>query len=222
MIDLAASSLGCFFCKFTITNPLMVKLKSDFYLEEDVTKIARLLLGKNLMVKSGDHISGGTIVETEAYSGAVDRASHAYKNKLTERTKTMFEKGGRAYVYLCYGIHHLFNVVTNREGFPDAVLIRALQPLYIPLISENSNGNRPEELVPLTNGPGKLSKALGIGLQHNGMDLRGEDIWIEDAGCQVVKENIVYSKRIGVDYAGEDANLNWRFYLKDNQWISRK
>jgi DNA-3-methyladenine glycosylase len=200
----------------------MVKLQSDFYLDEDVTKIARLLLGKNLMVRCGNQVSGGTIVETEAYSGAVDKASHAYKNKLTERTRIMFETGGRAYVYLCYGIHHLFNVVTNKEGFPDAVLIRALQPLDPPVTSNHSYRNKTGEQVPLTNGPGKLSKALGIDLKHNGMDLRGENIWIEDTGHPVSKNNIVYSKRIGVDYAGDDAKLDWRFYLKDNQWISKK
>ncbi len=106
-----------------------MKLDREFYLRDDVTKIARDLLGKNLMVRTNGSVLGGMIVESEAYCGAVDRASHAFKNKMTERTKVMFEEGGKAYVYLCYGIHHLFNIVTNIAGHPDAVLIRAIQPI---------------------------------------------------------------------------------------------
>ena len=161
------------------------------------------------------------IVETEAYSGAVDKASHAYKNKMTKRTRVMFKEGGIAYVYLCYGIHHLFNVVTNLEGHPDAVLIRAIQPLDWILNPGTILRKRSAVSVTLSNGPGKLTKAMKIDLRHNGLDLTGDEIWIENGESPLTKESIVSSKRIGVDYAGEDANLDWRFYIKDNPWISR-
>jgi DNA-3-methyladenine glycosylase len=198
-----------------------LKINREFYLDDDVTRIARHLLGKNLMVRSNGSVSGGIIVESEAYSGAVDKASHAFKNKLTGRTKTMFEMGGKAYVYLCYGIHHLFNIVTNREGYADAVLIRAIQPVTgINSILKRRNAST--ESITLTNGPGKLSKALGIDLTYNGMDMLSNDIWVEDNGYKVTSKQIAVSKRVGVDYAEEDADLPWRFYIKNNDWISKK
>lgn len=173
------------------------------------------------MVRSNGSVSGGVIVESEAYSGAVDKASHAFRNKLTNRTKTMFETGGIAYVYLCYGIHHLFNIVTNREGYADAVLIRAIQPVSgIKSILKRRNASK--DSITLTNGPGKLSKALGIDMAYNGMDLLSNYIWIEDNGYEVTSDQIVVSKRVGVDYAEEDADLPWRYYIKNNNWISKK
>lgn len=198
-----------------------MKLDKEFYINDDVTRIARQLLGKSLMVRSNGIVSGGLIVESEAYSGAIDKASHAFRNKRTDRTKTMFETGGIAYVYLCYGIHHLFNIVTNMEGHADAVLIRAIQPVS-GMKSILKRRNASKDSITLTNGPGKLSKALGIDLTYNGMDLMGNDIWIEDNGCQVTSDQIVVSKRVGVDYAEEDADLPWRFYIKNNDWISKK
>ena len=198
-----------------------MKLDREFYLGDDVTQIARDLLGKNLIVRSAGDISGGMIVETEAYCGAVDRASHAFKNKMTGRTKVMFEKGGMAYVYLCYGIHHLFNIVTNAEGSPDAVLVRAVQPLNA-LSSVMLSGKALRESTTSTNGPGKLTRALGIDIGNNGMDLTGDNIWIEDSGYQVASSQIILTKRVGVGYAGDDADLPWRFYIKDNNWISKK
>jgi len=198
-----------------------VKLEREFYLRDDVTTIAKDLLGKNLMVRSGGNVSGGVIVESEAYSGAIDKASHAFRNKRTERTKVMFQTGGRAYVYLCYGIHHLFNVVTNVKGYADAVLIRALQPLN-GIDSALQKGKTSKDSITLTNGPGKLSSTLGINLRHNGMDLLGDKIWIEDGGHQVASNQIVVTKRVGVDYAEEDADLPWRFYINNNNWISKK
>ena len=198
-----------------------MKLEREFYIRDDVTQVARELLGKNLMVNLNGSIAGGQIVESEAYCGAMDRASHAYKNKLTPRTQTMFLTGGIAYVYLCYGIHSLFNIVTNMEGKPDAVLIRAVKPIK-GVDSMKKRRNDPHNSINLTNGPGKLSQALGIDLGHDGMDLLGNKIWIEEGDSKITSNRIVVSKRIGVDYAGEDANLPWRFYIQDCDWVSKK
>ena len=190
------------------------------YLSEKVTEVAKSLLGKSLIVRANGSLSSGMIVETEAYSGAVDRASHAYRNKLTDRTKIMYLQGGHAYVYLCYGIHNLFNIVTNHEGKPDAVLIRAIQPEKgINRMLHRRNTTR--ESITLTNGPGKLSMALGINRKHNGMDLTNDNIWLEDNGNNLEPNEIVNTTRIGVDYAGDDAYLPWRFYINGNRWVSK-
>ena len=195
-------------------------LSKKFYSTGHVTDIAKNLLGKVLYTFFDNELTGGKIVETEAYCGQTDRASHAYKNKITPRTGTMFGKPGTAYIYLCYGIHELFNVVTNISGMADAVLIRAIEPvvgLETIKIRRNINNNS----INLTSGPGKLSKALNISRNHNGMDLTSKTggLWIER---EVGKFNskIIVSKRIGVDYAGQDADLPWRFYLENNKWVS--
>jgi len=195
------------------------KLNRDFYLRDNVVEIARDLLGKHLYTRVRGKISSGMIVETEAYSGSVERASHAFQNKLTPRTKVMFENGGIAYVYLCYGIHKLFNVVTNVKGKPDAILIRAIEPVegtrHI-LRRRNS-----EKLIPgLSSGPGKVAASLAIDLQHNSQPLTGDRVWIEDHRINGLE--IVETTRVGVEYAGKDALLPWRFYIKDNLWVSKK
>ncbi|MEQ8927038.1 MAG: DNA-3-methyladenine glycosylase [Fulvivirga sp.] len=183
-----------------------MKLNKSFYLSDNVVEVAQALIGKQLCVSIDGIIKSGVIVETEAYSYK-EKACHAYNYKNTKRTSTLFEKGGIAYVYLCYGIHSLFNIVTNEKGFPEGVLIRAVEP---------TGGIELKKKI--TSGPGKLTKALGITLKHDKVDLTGDQIWVEEIGHQTVIEA---SKRIGVDYAGEDAELLWRFTSKNNQWISK-
>lgn len=199
----------------------MKKLSLDFYLRNDVVQIAQELLGKVLYTNIDGYLTAGKIVETEAYCGANDKACHAHCNKFTKRTSIMFGQGGRAYVYLCYGVHHLFNIVTNTEGNADAVLVRAIEPLEgIAKMLERRNFTQLK--YSLTSGPGSLTKALGIDKTHYGEDLLGNTIWI--AENQVANEDIdiVATTRIGIDYAEEDALLPWRFYIKENKWVSRK
>lgn len=195
-----------------------MKLPQSFYRREDVTDVARDLVGKIIYTRFNGLITGGRIVEAEAYCGAVDRASHAYPNKMTNRTSVMFKPGGLSYVYLCYGIHHLFNIVTNIEGKPDAVLIRAIEPLIgIDKMIERRNIRKMDQL---TSGPGKLTKALGITTEHYGISLIGSKIWLEEEDNTPVSK-ILSTTRIGVDYAREDARLPWRFYLKGNPNVSQ-
>ena len=195
------------------------KLKQNFYLRDNVLQISRDLLGKVLCTKLNGNLTSGIIVETEAYAGVTDRASHAYNNRRTPRTETMFAKGGTAYVYLCYGIHHLFNVVTNVEGVPHAVLIRAVEPIKgidIMLHRRNMVKVHPR----LTAGPGCLTQALGLHTSHSGISLLGDSIWIEE-GKPIQDNLIMTSPRIGVEYAGDDAKLPWRYYIENNPWVSR-
>jgi len=195
-----------------------LKLEDSFYQRTKVDKIARDLLGKVLATRNNNSLARGMIVETEAYSYK-ERGCHAFNNLFTNRTEIMFRPGGCAYVYLCYGVHHLFNVVTNKKDKAEAVLIRALQPLEgQPGMMRRSGAGT---IHKITSGPGKLTKAMGIDRRRNGQELSGDDIYIEDVGTKIVLKQIVATKRIGIDYAGEDANLPWRFYIKDNKWISR-
>lgn len=196
-----------------------MKLKQAFYLSPDVVDVAKNLLGKMLITRFGSTTSG-IIVETEAYAGITDRASHAYGNRNTERTRVMYEKGGTAYVYLCYGIHHLFNVVTNIKGVPHAVLIRAIEP--VEGIPEMLHRRRKAELnYTLTSGPGSLSEALGIKKEHSGLLLSSNTLWIEDTGVHYPDDKIIASPRVGVGYAEEDALLPYRFRVKGNPWTSK-
>lgn len=197
-----------------------MKLNEDFYQRTDVVKIARELLGKVLYTRVDGVITGGVIVETEAYSWK-ERGCHAYGARKTGRNAIMFEKGGFAYVYLCYGIHFLFNVVTNRENIPEAVLIRAVQPVAGTDQMRLRRSFLKNDLH-LTSGPGKLTKALGIGRSFNGKFLLDDEIWIEDSGTKVAARNIEASERIGIDYAGDDARLPWRFSIAGNKWVSGK
>ena len=196
-----------------------MKLSEDFYQRANVVKIARDLLGKVLFTRIDGVVTGGIIVETEAYSWK-ERGCHAYGARKTPRNAIMFREGGFAYVYLCYGIHHLFNVVTNRAETPEAVLVRALEPLQG--VEEMKNRrNMLQNNFHLTSGPGKLTKALGIGRSFNGKSLMDDEIWIEDPGTKLASSRIVASERIGIDYAGEDALLPWRFSVKGNSWVSK-
>lgn len=199
----------------------MTKLPLSFFERSDVVQIARELIGKILLTSFNGQRTSGRIVETEAYNGIVDKASHAYSGRRTNRTDIMFREGGTAYVYLCYGIHHLFNVVTNTINIPHAVLIRAIEPLEgVDIMKERlhiQKGAQPEHT--LGRGPGKLSKALGISTSHTGTILQ-ESIAIYDDGY--TPSEIVVSARIGVDYAAEDAELPYRFYLAGSKAVSGK
>lgn len=192
-----------------------MKLQSSFYKSNDVVYLAKQLLGKSLKTNIDGVLTGGIITETEAYAGITDRASHAYGGRRTSRTEVMFHEGGLSYVYLCYGVHFLFNVVTGEEGIPHAVLIRAISPIIgIDEILKRRKKSKLKKDV--TDGPGKLTKALGISLKQNGSNLEGDTVWIEESGLEITETDILISKRIGVDYAGEDANLPYRFQLAPN------
>lgn len=195
-------------------------LLQTYFQKEDVTQIAQEILGKFLFTEFQGLLTGGIITETEAYKGAEDKACHAYQNRRTKRTEVMFRAGGTAYVYLCYGIHHLFNIVTHQEGTPHAILIRSIFPTHgIETMLKRRNKTKLDKT--LTSGPGSLSQALGIHTKHSGIPLRQNAIWLEDRGLIIEKKEILASPRIGIDYAGEDAHLPWRFYLP-NTFFSHK
>lgn len=198
----------------------MVKLPVSYYLNEDVVGLAKSLLGKVIYTAIDGELTSGVIVETEAYNGHTDRASHAFGGRLTPRTKTMYENGGVAYVYLCYGMHHLLNVVTGPLNQPQAVLIRGVEPKD-GLITMLQRRKLDKLSSRLSAGPGVLANALGVDLNCNGKSLLGNEIWIEDHGIEIPSDLIVCGPRIGVDYAGEDALLDWRFYVKGNQFVSK-
>jgi len=198
----------------------VAKLKKTFFLRPDVVQISRELLGKHLFTRlDGGSITGGIIVETEAYAGPGDRASHAYGNRRTLRNDIMYARGGVAYVYLCYGIHSLFNIITNEEEIPHAVLIRAIEPTHGVSAMLKRRGKRSADRS-LTGGPGALSAALGIRCSHNGLSLFGREIWLEDRGISVNADQILSSPRVGIGYAGDDAKRPWRMRLRDNPWTS--
>jgi DNA-3-methyladenine glycosylase len=192
----------------------------SFYQRENVVVVAQELLGKMLLTQFDGAISGGIIVETEAYAGITDRASHAFGNRRTTRTEVMYTQGGTAYVYLCYGVHSLFNVVTNKKDVPHAVLIRAIKPVTgMDTMLKRSGKTFIDK--DFGNGPGKLSKILGIHFSHSGMDLtkkplgiNEQGIWLEDIGRTISPEKIITGSRIGVEYAGKDALLAYRFRIE--------
>ena len=195
-------------------------LPESFYSRKDVVKIAQELLGKVLVTEFDGVHTAGMITETEAYAGAIDKASHAFGNRRTRRTEVMYNHGGVAYVYLCYGIHHLFNVVTNLQDAPHAILIRAVEPLEGIQIMLERRGK--DILQPsLTAGPGAMSMALGIHSSNTGLSLQGPEIFIEDRGIKIGKKDIVAATRVGVAYAKDDAYLPYRFYIKDNKYVSK-
>ncbi len=185
-------------------------LPLEFYQRKDVVQIAKDLIGTSLFTKMGNEpLTGGMIIETEAYAGVNDRASHAFGGKRTKRTETMYQTGGIAYVYLCYGMYPLLNVVTNEAEIPHAVLIRAIVPIEgIETMQKRRKGK-----LPIANGPGMLTQALGIGMQHNAASFLTFSLWIEPRTIEIDETLIEASKRIGVDYAKEDALLPWRFRL---------
>lgn len=197
------------------------RLERDFYIRDAVT-VAKELLGKIIVKKRADgRIFSGRIIETEAYMGTVDKASHSYGNRKTKRTEIMYKEGGHSYVFLIYGMYECFNVTVSYEGNPEAVLIRGIEPL------ENKEQMFIERKVKkekdISNGPGKLTKALGITREDNGEDfVTSNTIWLEEDDFIVKKEDIAEDVRIGIDYAEEDALKPWRFYIKNSIFISKK
>jgi len=194
-------------------------MKKTFYLRRDVDAIARELLGKTLVTRFGGKLTSGIIVETEAYGGPEDKASHAHGNRRTARTESMFLPGGHAYVYLCYGIHHLFNIVTGPQDYPAAVLIRALEPLEgIPEMLKRRNFKKVEPR--LTAGPGALTQALGITTAHDRASLLTGPIRVIDTDREIPAAKIDASPRVGVHYAGEHSKLPRRYRVKENPFTS--
>ena len=197
-----------------------MKLKEEYYLNEDVVDLAKDLLGKVLYTKIDNEITAGIIVETEAYFGIKDKASHAYGGRRTNRTETMYGNGGIAYVYLCYGMHNLFNVVSSKKNDPHAVLIRGIEPLIgIEIIEERRN--MPHTKGAISAGPGSAAKALGIDKTFNEKNLTGDEIWIEDHKIRYIAEDIAATPRVGIAYAKEHALLPWRFFVKGNKYVSK-
>jgi DNA-3-methyladenine glycosylase len=190
----------------------MKKLEPAFYHRSNVVTIAKELLGKLLVTTFNGALTTGRIVETEAYNGVGDKASHAYAGRRTNRTETM---------YLCYGIHHLFNVVTNKQDTPHAILIRGVEPVTgIDIMLERMKKEKADYTI--GRGPGNVSKALGIDVKHTSLSLLSDEIYIADDGTKIKPSQIIATPRIGVDYAAEDALLPYRFYVKGNPYVSGK
>ena len=204
------------------TSKKTLNMKKEFFLHDDVVNIAQDLLGKTIVSNVDGIRTSGVIVETEAYKAPEDKASHAFGNKFTDRTKTLFENGGKAYIYLVYGIHHLFNIVTAKKGVAHAVLIRAIEPLEnIEIMLKRRNKSMLDHS--LTNGPGKLTQALGIKTDLNGIDLFDDNslIHLEDDGIEYKPNEIIASPRVGIDYAEEYISKPWRFRVKNNIWAGK-
>jgi DNA-3-methyladenine glycosylase len=197
------------------------KLDHSFYDRKNVLKIARDLLGKILVTQFDGVRSSGRIVETEAYNGVNDRACHAFGGRRTTRTEHLYGGPGTVYVYICYGMHHLFNVITNKKGIPHAVLIRALEPLEGVTEMLYRTG-KPLADFTLTKGPGNLARAMGVNKIHTGRNLFSEEIFIVDDGLRYRSDQVAITKRIGVESAREDAELPYRFIVKGNPYVSAK
>ncbi len=196
----------------------MQKLSIDFYKRDDVARIAQELLGKYIITNFDQQYSVGRIVETEAYAGIIDKASHAYNNRRTARTEIMFGDAGHAYVYLCYGIHHLFNVVCNVPDKPDAVLIRGIEPVEgLDIMQQRFQQNKFNSNI--GRGPGNVSKALGLTVKHTGLHLQQQQLFL--AADKQEQFTIMTSPRIGVDYAGDHAKWLYRFFIQDHPQVSK-
>lgn len=195
-------------------------LPFSYYQNQDVLFLAQDLLGKILYTNINGQVTAGIIVETEAYMGTVDKASHAYGGRRTARTETLYLQGGTSYVYLCYGIHYLFNIVTAREGEPHAVLIRGVEPFKGIDIIEKRRGLKASN-PRISSGPGSAAKALGIDITFNKKELNHDEIWVEDHGIRYSDDLIASVPRVGVDYAEEHATLPWRFFVKTNIYVSK-
>lgn len=195
-------------------------MPEEFYSHEDILQQARLLLGKVLMTRVKGRVTSGVIVETEAYKAPEDKASHAHGNKRTGRTEVMFGNGGHAYVYLCYGIHEMFNVVVGPTEKAHAILIRAVEPLDgMEIIQDRRRLRRSG--YNLGAGPGNLTRSLAIDRSMNGLNLmEREHVWIEDREVDPPAEKIVATPRVGIDYAEEWIEKPWRFILRDSPWVS--
>ena len=197
----------------------MKKIPLSFYTRKDVVLIAKELIGKIIVTNFDGIITSGRIVETEAYVGITDKASHSYNKKRTARNEHMYATAGTAYVYICYGLHQMLNIVTNSKDVPDAILIRAIEPIWGIDIMQKRTGKKILDKT-LTRGPGNVGKALGIFKYHSGLNLLDEEIYLLNDGFKIPKDKIGISKRIGVESAGADALLPYRFYLKENKYVS--
>ncbi len=199
----------------------MFKLRTEFYRRDGVVDVARDLLGKVLCSCINDRLTKAVITETEAYAGIEDRASHAYGGRRTPRTEPLYGEGGIAYVYLCYGIHHLFNVVTSGQNDPHAVLIRAGSPLLgiDDMLKRRSKKSIDQTLLA---GPGSLARALGIRTGLSGTSLSGNQLWIEDHSFLISDDSITAGPRVGVDYAGRDASRPYRFVVHSSTWFAQE
>ena len=197
----------------------MKKLPYSFYDRDDVIGIARELLGKVILTNINGKKTSGRIVETEAYVAFIDKASHSYKGKKTARNEHMYSAPGTAYIYICYGLHQMMNVVTNKEGIPDAILIRAIEPLSGVQLMQQRTGKATIDYT-ITRGPGNVGKALGISKNHSGFLLLDDTIYIYDDGFSLNGLEVGTSKRIGVESAGKDGLLPYRFYVKGNKYVS--
>lgn len=199
---------------------MKLKLQREFYVRPKVLEVARDLLGKLLVVPVGDGVRvSGMIVETEAYQGPQDRASHAYGGRRTNRTETMYSRGGVVYVYFVYGMYYQFNVVSNVEEIPHAVLVRAVEP--VEGLDVMRQRRMPATDKNLTNGPGKLCIAMGIDRRLNRADLLGDTVWLEEFR-EIPRTKIARGPRIGIDYAEKWIDKPWRFWIRDNKFVSRK
>lgn len=202
-------------------NDFMKKVSLSFYNRKNVVQIARELLGKIIVTHINGRKTSARIVETEAYIGLTDRASHSYNGRRTARNEHMYSPPGTAYVYICYGMHQMFNIVTNKKGVPDAVLIRAVEPFEgIDIMLERAGKEKFDYTI--TRGPGNVAKALGISKNHSGSSLLGELIFLLDDGSKISNDTVGISKRIGVEGAGADGLLPMRFYVKGNKCVSGK
>jgi DNA-3-methyladenine glycosylase len=199
----------------------MKKLTIDFYNRKDVVQIARELLGKIVVTRFNDQLTSGRIVETEAYVALVDKASHSFLGKRTNRNEHMYSPAGTAYIYICYGMHQMLNVVTNDEGIPDAILIRAIEPIEgIDIILQRTGKLHAD--YTLTKGPGNVGRALGVIRQHSGLLLLDDLLFITDDKKKYTDDETGVSPRIGINSAGPDALLPYRFYVRGNKYVSGK
>lgn len=191
----------------------MKRLQKSYFLGHDVLGIARSLLGKYLFTMKGGQIAGGIISEVEAYKGTADRASHAYGGRRTPRNEMMYHEGGVVYMYRCYGIHNMLNLVTNEAEVPDAILVRGIIPTHGEELILLRSGKR-KASPDMATGPGRVTRALGLTLEDNGSPLNGDVIWLEDRGLDIPSAHIAATPRIGIAYAGPDALLPYRFVLR--------
>lgn len=200
----------------------MKKLPPSFYSRTDVVSIAKELLGKIVVTHIDGRRTSGRIVETEAYVAFVDKASHSFKGRRTAKNEHMYAPAGTSYVYICYGIHQMLNFVTNEKDIPDAILIRAVEPIDgIDVMLQRTGKLKPDNT--LTKGPGNVGKALGLNKLHSGLSLFEDPITVyNDPSFKLEEAQIGVSKRIGVEPAGEDGLLPYRFYVRGNPFVSAR
>ncbi len=197
------------------------KLNKKFFLRQDVVRVAKDLIGKSIHTQIDNLHTSALITETEAYAGVTDKASHAYGGRRTQRTETMYREGAIAYVYFCYGMHYLFNIVTNIKNIPHAVLIRGIYPLEgIDIMLKRVQ--KSHFTMQMGSGPGKVTKLLGINKSHDATSVLGKTIWLSKEHDCIDDSFIMTSKRIGIDYAGEDVLLPYRFYIHPSHPVFEK